>query len=65
MLKIAGPVEECFELAGRGTIVTFAQVTGLPVGRPLRATVIRPDGSRLQAIPNGSTIELEMISEGS
>ena len=94
MLKVTGPIEECFELAGRGTVVTFAKVTGLPVGRPLRATVSRPDGSRLQAdafkewlmrldlrtsaaeafllmnvqksaIPNGSTIELELIPEAS
>jgi hypothetical protein len=42
-------IEECFELTDRGTVVAVAEATGLPVNQPLRATVIRPDGSRLQA----------------
>lgn len=49
MHGITAVIQECFELADRGTVVTVANVTGLPADQPLRATIIRPDGSRLQA----------------
>jgi hypothetical protein len=48
MHRITAAIEEWFELADRGTVVAFANVTGLPADRPLRATVVCPDGSRLQ-----------------
>jgi translation elongation factor EF-Tu-like GTPase len=47
MGSIIAAIEERFQIADRGTAVVIGQVTSLPVGKPLRATVSRPDGSRL------------------
>ena len=46
MALIIAAIEERFQITDRGTAVVIRQVTGLPVGKPLRATVSRPDGSR-------------------
>jgi len=43
-------VTERFEITGRGTAVVVADRTNLPVGSPLKATIIGPDGSRLDAV---------------
>lgn len=40
-------VEETFQITGRGTVVAIGETTDLHVGRALRATVFRPDGSQL------------------
>ncbi len=39
-------IEEIFQIAGRGTVVAIGETTTLPVGKALRATVFRPDGSQ-------------------
>ncbi len=46
---ITGPfqIEEKFDIAGRGTVVVIAQTTSLPVGKVLTATLVFPDGSRM------------------
>lgn len=42
-------IEERFHITGRGTAVVIGETTELPVGRTLRATIIRPDSSKLVA----------------
>jgi len=39
-------IEETFLITGRGTVVAIGEITTLPVGKALRATVFRPDGSQ-------------------
>jgi hypothetical protein len=39
-------IEEVFQITGRGTVVAIEETTTLPVGKALRATVFRPDGSQ-------------------
>lgn len=38
-------IVECFQIAGRGTVVVIDTTTDLPVGRCLQTTIYRPDGS--------------------
>jgi hypothetical protein len=38
-----------FEITGRGTVVVIDAITDLPVGKTLRAAIIRPDLSMLRA----------------
>lgn len=40
-------IEERFHITGRGTVVVIGATTELPVGRALRAKIIRPDSSKL------------------
>jgi hypothetical protein len=40
-------IKERFQITGRGTVVVIGETTDLPVGKVLRATVTRPDSSRL------------------
>lgn len=40
-------IEERFHITGRGTVVVIGETTELPVGQALRATIIRPDSSKL------------------
>jgi translation elongation factor EF-Tu-like GTPase len=49
--NITGPrrflIEERFHITGRGTVVVIGETTELPVGKALRATIVRPDSSKL------------------
>lgn len=49
MARLRFHIEERFQIAGRGTAIVIAETTALPVGRALKATVIRPDGTTLEA----------------
>ena len=40
-------IEERFQITGRGTVVVIGETTELPVGKALRATITRPDSSKL------------------
>lgn len=40
-------IEERFNITGRGTVVVIGETTGLPVGKALRATITRPDSSKV------------------
>lgn len=42
-------VADTFQIAGRGLVVAVDEVTDLPVGKKLAATVVRPDGSTVDA----------------
>ena len=47
MCIVSALIVEQFEIADRGAAVAIREVTELPVGKTIRATVVRPDGSRL------------------
>ncbi|MFC4312373.1 hypothetical protein ACFPN2_25040 [Steroidobacter flavus] len=40
-------IEERFNITGRGTVVVIGETTELPVGKTLRATITRPDSSKV------------------
>ena len=40
-------IKDRFHITGRGTVVVISEITELPVGKALRATVTRPDKSRI------------------
>jgi len=42
-------VADTFEITGRGLAVTVDEATDLPVSKKLAATVVRPDGTTLNA----------------
>ena len=41
-------IVDTFRITGRGTVAAVRVATTFPLGHALRATVVRPDGSRLE-----------------
>lgn len=52
-------VEEAFEITGRGVVVAFqGSATGFPLGVPISATVLKPDGTTAQT---SALVELMLL----
>ncbi len=43
-------ITSIFAITGRGTVIAIKEVTDLPVGKPLQATITRPDGSQISTV---------------